>query len=52
MGGAEADDLKQRADALGVLIRAGVEPKAAADLAGLPGIRFTGATPVSLREKT
>lgn len=29
-----------------------VEPKAAADLAGLPGIRFTGATPVSLREKT
>ena len=47
-----ADDLKQRADALGVLIRAGVEPTVAADLAGLPGIRFTGATPVSLREKT
>ena len=46
-----ADDLKQRADALGVMIRAGVEPKVAADLAGLPGIRFTGATPVSLREK-
>lgn len=46
-----ADDLKQRADALGVLIRAGVEPKVAAGLAGLPGIRFTGATPVSLREK-
>ena len=47
-----ADDLKQRADALGVMIRAGVEPKVAADLAGLPGIQFTGATPVSLREKT
>ena len=47
-----ADDLKQRADALGVMIRAGVEPTVAADLAGLPGIRFTGATPVSLREKT
>ena len=47
-----ADDLKQRADALGVMIRAGVEPTVAADLAGLPGIQFTGATPVSLREKT
>lgn len=50
--GGGADDLKQRADALGVMIRAGVEPTVAADLAGLPGIRFTGATPVSLREKT
>ena len=47
-----ADDLKQRADVLGVMIRAGVEPTVAADLAGLPGIQFTGATPVSLREKT
>nr|DAJ70323.1 MAG TPA: RNA recognition motif protein [Bacteriophage sp.] len=34
------------------MIRAGVEPTVAADLAGLPGIRFAGATPVSLREKT
>lgn len=42
-------ELKQRADAMGVLIRAGVEPTAAAQQAGLDGMAFTGAVPSSLR---
>lgn len=45
------EGLKDRADALGVLIRAGVKPGSAAVLAGLAGVEFTGATPVSLRPK-
>lgn len=45
----DADDLKRRFDALGVAIRAGVEPKDAARRLGLEGIEFTGAMPVSLR---
>jgi hypothetical protein len=40
--------VKAKADALGSLIRAGVEPKAAAAQVGLD-LEFTGAVPVSLR---
>lgn len=41
--------MKAKADALGALIRAGVEPEDAAREAGLAGVDFTGAVPVSLR---
>ena len=42
-------DLKARFDALGIAIRAGVDPDDAARQVGLPGVKFTGMTPVSLR---
>lgn len=42
-------DLKAKADAMGVLIRAGVEPESAAAQSGLKGVKFTGAVPTSLR---
>lgn len=45
LGGA----MKERFDALGVAVRAGVDPEAAARAVGLDGIEFTGAVPVSLR---
>lgn len=45
-----ADVLKAKFDALGVAIRAGVEPSNAASLLGLDGVRFTGLQPVSLRD--
>src|SRR5690606_14648781 len=58
-GGATADGaqpdpdgpeaLKAKFDALGVAIRAGVDPADAAGRLGLTGIKFTGAVPVSLR---
>ncbi|QFQ29719.2 phage portal protein [Janibacter melonis] len=44
-----AAELKARFDALGAAIRSGVSPNDAAARLGLPGIEFTGATPVSLR---
>ena len=47
--GSEAEDLKRRFDALGVAIRAGVDPVDAARQVGLDGTKFTGAIPVSLR---
>ena len=44
------DEMKSRADAMGVLIRAGVTPETAARKAGLEGIEFLpGATPTSLK---
>jgi hypothetical protein len=44
------DEMKQRADAMGVLIRAGVTTESAAKLAGLDGAQFLpGATPTSLK---
>jgi hypothetical protein len=46
---ADASDLKAKADSMGVLIRAGVDPKSAAAQVGLAGVKFTGAVPVSLR---
>lgn len=44
-----AVEIKAKADALGALIRAGVDAEVAAQQVGLPGLKFTGATPVSLR---
>lgn len=41
--------IKAKADAMGVLIRAGVDPKEAADQVGFSGMKFTGAVPTSLR---
>jgi len=53
LGGAsvteDAAAIKAKADALGVLIRAGVDPEEAARRVGLSGLEFTGATPVALR---
>lgn len=49
---ASADDLvrlKLQFDALGVGVRAGVDPADAAKRVGLEGIKFTGAVPSSLR---
>lgn len=40
---------KEQADALGALIRAGVDAQDAATQLGLPSLKFTGAVPVSLR---
>jgi len=42
-------DLKAKFDALGIAIRAGVDPGDAANRVGLSGVKFTGAIPVSLR---
>lgn len=47
---ADAAAIKAQADALGALVRAGVEPEDAARRVGLEGIEFTGAVPVSLRQ--
>lgn len=44
-----ARSVKERFDALGVAIRAGVEPSEAAARVGLDGLGFTGAVPTSLR---
>jgi len=44
-----AAELKAKADALGALIRSGVDPEDAAQRVGLTGLVFTGAVPVSLR---
>lgn len=46
----EAKDLRDRFDALGLAVRAGVDPEDAAGRLGLQGIKFTGAVPVSLRQ--
>lgn len=45
----DATAMKAKFDALGVAIRAGVDPDDAANRLGLSGIAFTGAVPVSLR---
>lgn len=44
----DPDEIKQRADAMGVLIRAGVKNDDAARMTGLAGVDFTG-VPVSVR---
>ncbi|MEZ5152114.1 phage portal protein [Rhodococcus zopfii] len=49
--GDEAPSVKEQADALGVLVRAGADPDAAATYTGFEGLPFTGAIPVSLRPK-
>ncbi len=43
------DDMKGRFEALGLAIRAGVDPDDAAQRLGLAGIQFTGAVPMGLR---
>jgi hypothetical protein len=48
-GQREAADIKAKADAMGILIRAGASPESAAAQVGLAGLEFTGAVPVSLR---
>lgn len=47
--GSDAAEMKAKADALGVLIRSGVDPENAAQMVGLEGAEFTGAMPVALR---
>lgn len=49
--GGEVDPtaVKAQADAMGVLIRAGVKSEDAAEATGLDGVEFTGAVPTSLR---
>lgn len=44
-----ANGMKAKFDALGVAVRAGVDPANAASLIGLGGVRFTGLQPVSLK---
>lgn len=46
----DADELKKKFDALGVAIRAGVEPHDAAARVGLGDVKFTGMVPVALRD--
>lgn len=46
---APGEDIKAKADALGILIRAGADPVSAAARVGLTGMAFTGAVPVTLR---
>lgn len=42
--------IKAKADAMGVLIRAGVENESAAAEVGLPGVEFRpGATPITIK---
>lgn len=45
----KAQALKAQFDALGSAVRSAVDPEDAARLVDLPGIKFTGAVPVSLR---
>jgi A118 family predicted phage portal protein len=49
VGRLDPAELKAAADAMGVLIRAGVKPEDAAEQVGLTGVEFTGAVPTSLR---
>lgn len=48
-GAQDPADIRSKADAMGVLIRSGVEPASAARQVGLDEVTFTGAVPVSLR---
>ncbi|MFF2621234.1 phage portal protein [Oerskovia jenensis] len=43
------EDVKQRTEALGALVRAGATPESAAKVVGLTGLEFTGGVPVTLR---
>lgn len=47
----DAQVLKAKADALGILRRAGVEPGNAAHLAGLDGVKFVPGDPITIRSK-
>lgn len=48
-GGLDMSRAKEAFDALGVAVRAGVDPQSALDVLGMPGVKLTGAVPVSLR---
>lgn len=48
-GGLDTSRAKEAFDALGVAVRAGVDPQSALDVLGMPGVKLTGAVPVSLR---
>ncbi|MET0887351.1 MAG: phage portal protein [Mycetocola sp.] len=45
----DAAAIRAKADAMGVLIRSGVDAESAAAAVGFTGMKFTGAVPVSLR---
>ena len=47
--GLDMSRAKEAFDALGVAVRAGVDPQSALDVLGMPGVKLTGAVPVSLR---
>ncbi|MEJ6549846.1 phage portal protein [Corynebacterium sp. USCH3] len=47
--GVDADELKKRADAMGSMIRAGVDPEDAARRSGFIGTKFTGGRPITMR---
>ena len=47
--GDSAEELREKFEALGVAVRAGVDPTSAAAVLGIPDIQFTGAVPVTLR---
>lgn len=42
--------MKEKFEALGMAVRAGVKPENAAARLGLSGVEFTGLQPVTLRE--
>lgn len=48
-GVVDAAEMKAKFDALGIAIRAGVQPEDAAARLGLAGVKFTGGVPVSIR---
>jgi len=45
-----AASVKAKAEAMGMLIRSGADPEDAAERVGMPNLKFTGATPVTLRQ--
>jgi hypothetical protein len=47
----EAQVLKAKADALGVLRRAGVESSDAARLVGLPEVKFIPGQPITIKQE-
>lgn len=46
---ADAADLRQRADIVGILVRAGYNPADAAKAAGITGVKHSGAAPVTVQ---
>lgn len=48
-GGLTTEQAKSAFDALGVAVRAGADPTSALEVLGIPGVKLTGAVPVSLR---
>lgn len=48
-GVSDARELKEKADAMGVMIRAGVKPEVAAQQVGLSGLEFLDGKPITLK---